>query len=142
MPVYYKSIRIKVVNIFYREAGKRTNPTILLLHGFPSSSHTFRNFINELKEIYHIIAPDYPGLGNSDQPGINEFNYTFEQIADLMVEFIGNLKVERFSLYVHDYGAQIGFRLATKMPECIDAIISQNGNAFEEGLLLTWDPVR
>ncbi|MGG7618998.1 alpha/beta fold hydrolase [Bacillus coreaensis] len=142
MTVYYKTMLVKGINIFYREAGKPTNPSILLLHGFPSSSHMFRDLINELKEDYHIIAPEYPGFGNSDQPSIHEFEYTFENIANLINEFIDNLDLKKFNLYVHDYGAPIGFRVATMRPDRIETIISQNGNAYEEGLLPSWEPLR
>lgn len=140
--VFYKTARVSGINIFYREAGDKTNPTILLFHGFPSSSHMFRNLINELKDDYHLIAPDLPGFGNSEQPKIHEFNYTFDNLSDLMNNFINTLGIEKFSIFVHDYGAPIGFRLATKRPESIEAIISQNGNAYEEGLLSSWDPIR
>lgn len=142
MSVQYNTLTVKNINIFYREAGDKKNPTILLLHGFPSSSHMYRNLINELMDDYHIIAPDYPGFGNSDQPGIEEFVYTFDNLASIINQFVEELKLEKFSLYVHDYGAPIGFRLATTHPERIQAIITQNGNAYEEGLLPTWDPVR
>lgn len=142
MSVLYNTININNINIFYREAGNKKNPTILLLHGFPSSSHMYRNLINKLMDEYHIIAPDYPGFGNSDQPVIDEFEYTFDNLASLINQFVEELKLEKFSLYVHDYGAPIGFRLAMKHPVRIQAIITQNGNAYEEGLLSTWDPVR
>ncbi|RSL28752.1 alpha/beta fold hydrolase, partial [Salibacterium salarium] len=139
MSVEYKKVNIKNINIFYREAGNRRNPTILLLHGFPSSSHMYRNLIPKLMDEYHIIAPDYPGFGNSDQPKMDEFEYTFDSLALLINEFVEKLKLEKFSIYVHDYGAPVGFRLATKHPERIQAIITQNGNAYEEGLLSAWD---
>lgn len=142
MSVQYKTINIQNINVFYREAGNRSNPTILLLHGFPSSSHMYRNLIIKLMDEYHIIAPDYPGFGNSDQPGMDEFEYTFDSIANLINEFVKTLKLGKYSIYVHDYGAPIGFRLATKHPERIQAIISQNGNAYEEGLMSAWDPIR
>ncbi|MGG7618986.1 alpha/beta fold hydrolase [Bacillus coreaensis] len=142
MLVQYKTVYINNIKIFYREAGDRSFPTILLLHGFPSSSHMYRNLINKLMDEYHVIAPDYPGFGNSDQPGMEEFEYTFDNLAHLMNEFVHELKLGKFSIYVHDYGAPVGFRLATKNPERIQAIISQNGNAYEEGLLSAWDPVR
>jgi pimeloyl-ACP methyl ester carboxylesterase len=142
MSVQYNTVTVKNINIFYREAGDKRNPTILLLHGFPSSSHMYRNLINELMDDYHIIAPDYPGFGNSDQPTMDVFEYTFDNLASLMNQFVEKLKLEKFSLYVHDYGAPVGFRLATKHPERIQVIITQNGNAYEEGLLSTWDPVR
>ncbi|WP_413011534.1 alpha/beta fold hydrolase [Peribacillus frigoritolerans] len=130
------------INIFYREAGNTSNPTILLLHGFPSSSHMYRNLITKLMDEYHIIAPDYPGFGNSDQPGMDEFEYTFDNLAHVINDFVEKLKLEKFSIYVHDYGAPIGFRIATKHPERIQAIITQNGNAYEEGLQSAWDPIR
>ncbi|MEI3611361.1 alpha/beta fold hydrolase [Pseudogracilibacillus sp. SO30301A] len=142
MSVQYKTINIHNINVFYREAGNRSNPTILLLHGFPSSSHMYRNLIIKLMDEYHIIAPDYPGFGNSDQPKMDDFEYTFDNIAILINEFVEMLKLKRYSIYVHDYGAPIGFRLATKHPERIQAIITQNGNAYEEGLLSAWDPIR
>jgi pimeloyl-ACP methyl ester carboxylesterase len=142
MTVFYKNITIDDINIFYREAGNSQNPTILLLHGFPSSSHMYRGLIEELKDEYHLIAPDYPGFGNSDQPNMDEFDYTFANIANVINKFVERLSLEKFSLYVHDYGAPIGFRLATKKPNKIQSIISQNGNAYEEGLLAAWDPVR
>ncbi|GGI17925.1 alpha/beta fold hydrolase [Gottfriedia solisilvae] len=142
MSVQYKTIEVNNINIFYREAGSRSNPTILLLHGFPSSSHMYRNLINELKDEYHIIAPDYPGFGNSDQPSMDSFEYTFDNIALLINDFVEKLNLDKYSIYVHDYGAPVGFRLATRHPERIQAIISQNGNAYEEGLLSAWDPLR
>jgi len=142
MFVQYKAVNVHGINIFYREAGHTSNHTILLLHGFPSSSHMYRNLINKLMDDYHIIAPDYPGFGNSDQPGFEEFDYTFDGLAHLMNAFVEELKLEKFSIYVHDYGAPVGFRLATKHPKRIQAIITQNGNAYEEGLLSAWDPLR
>ncbi|MBX9956567.1 alpha/beta hydrolase [Peribacillus simplex] len=142
MFLHYKTVNINNINIFYREAGNTSNPTILLLHGFPSSSHMYRNLITKLMDEYHIIAPDYPGFGNSDQPGMDEFEYTFDNLAHVINEFVEKLKLEKYSIYVHDYGAPVGFRIATKHPERIQAIITQNGNAYEEGLLSAWDPIR
>ncbi|MFS0602019.1 alpha/beta fold hydrolase [Peribacillus frigoritolerans] len=142
MLVQYKTVNINNINIFYREAGNTSNPTIILLHGFPSSSHMYRNLITKLMDEYHIIAPDYPGFGNSDQPGMDEFEYTFDNLAHLINDFVEKLKLEKFSIYVHDYGAPVGFRIATKHPERIQAIITQNGNAYEEGLQSAWDPIR
>lgn len=142
MIVHYKTIKINGISVFYREAGTKKNPTILLLHGFPSSSHMYRNLINKLADEYHIIAPDYPGFGNSVQPSMTEFEYTFDNLADVISEFVQELNLEKYSIYVHDYGAPVGFRLAIKHPERIQAIISQNGNAYEEGLLSAWDPIR
>ncbi|MFF2531728.1 alpha/beta fold hydrolase [Brevibacillus sp. NPDC058079] len=142
MTVYYKTECVDGLAIFYREAGNQENPTILLLHGFPSSSHMYRNLIDELSDEYHIIAPDYPGFGNSDQPSTAEFAYTFDKLADVMDVFVEQLQLKKYSIYVHDYGAPVGFRLAVKHPERVQAIISQNGNAYEEGLLSSWAPVR
>lgn len=142
MSIQYKTIKVSNINVFYREAGDKSNPTILLLHGFPSSSHMYRNLIAELMDEYHIIAPDYPGFGNSDQPKQDEFEYTFENISNLINQFVETIGLNKYSIYVHDYGAPVGFRLATKHPERIQAIITQNGNAYIEGLLEAWDPVR
>jgi pimeloyl-ACP methyl ester carboxylesterase len=142
MLIQYKTVNINNINIFYREAGNKSNPSILLLHGFPSSSHMYRYLINNLMDEYHIIAPDYPGFGNSEQPGMDEFEYTFDNLAVLINELVEKLKLEKFSIYVHDYGAPVGFRLAAEHPERIQAIITQNGNAYEEGLLSAWDPIR
>ena len=140
--VQYKTVNVNGLDIFYREAGSRGNPTILLLHGFPASSHMYRNLINELADEYHTIAPDYPGFGNSDQPSMNEFEYTFDNLANVINDFVEEIKLDKYSIYVHDYGAPVGFRLAVKHPERIQAIITQNGNAYEEGLLPAWDPIR
>jgi len=140
--IQYKTVKVNGVNIFYREAENLKKPTILLLHGFPSSSHMFRNLIRELAGEYNIIAPDYPGFGNSDQPPINEFEYTFDNLANVINNFVEEIKLDKYSIYVHNYGAPVGFRLAINHPERIQAIISQNGNAYEEGLLSSWDPIR
>ena len=125
-----------------REAENTKKPTILLLHGFPSSSHMFRNLIKELVGEYNIIAPDYPGFGKSDQPPIDEFEYTFDNLANVINNFVEEIKLDKYSIYVHNYGAPVGFRLAVKHPERIQAVITQNGNAYEEGLLPAWDPIR
>jgi pimeloyl-ACP methyl ester carboxylesterase len=140
--VQYKTVKVDGLNIFYREAENPRKPTIFLLHGFPSSSHMFRNLIRELAGEYNIIAPDYRGFGNSDQPPIEEFEYTFDNLANVINNFVEEIKLDKYSIYVHDYGAPVGFRLAIKHPERIQAIITQNGNAYEEGLLPAWDPVR
>lgn len=142
MTIQYKSEKIEDVTVFYREAGNRENPTILFFHGFPSSSHMYRNLIPLLMNDYHVIAPDYPGFGNSDQPSMEEFEYSFNNLALLMDLFTEKLKLETYSIYVHDYGAPIGFRLAVLHPERIQTIITQNGNAYEEGLMSAWDPIR
>lgn len=138
----HRTIEIDGVDIFYREAGPATAPTILLLHGFPTSSHMFRNLIPALSDRFHVIAPDYPGFGNSSMPNANAFDYTFDNLANIMQKFIKKLGVKRYSLYLMDYGAPIGFRLAAKHPENVESLIIQNGNAYSEGLREFWDPIR
>src|SRR5262245_27930051 len=132
--VLYKTAKIKGLDIFYREAGSPTNPTLLLLHGFPTSSQMFRNLIPQLSDRYHLVAPDYPGFGASSAPPVDKFNYTFDNLADVIDEFTQTLNLERYSVYVQDYGAPVGYRLAVKHPERVQALIVQNGNAYEEGL--------
>lgn len=117
--VQYKTANINGLDIFYRQAGNRKNPTILLLHGFPSSSHMYRNLIKELADEYHTVAPDYPGFGNSDQLPVNEFEYTFDNLANVINNFVKEIKLEKYTIYVHDYGATLGSRLAVKHPERI-----------------------
>ncbi|MCM3626188.1 alpha/beta hydrolase [Paenibacillus glycanilyticus] len=142
MIVLHKTATVNGLNIFYREAGSKDRPTILLLHGFPSSSHMFRNLIVRLADSYHIIAPDYPGFGNSDQPSTTEFDYTFDNLAHVINGFVEQLGLNKYSLYVHDYGAPVGFRLMVMHPERVQAIITQNGNAYEEGLIeATFKPI-
>jgi pimeloyl-ACP methyl ester carboxylesterase len=138
----HKTVTIDEVEIFYREAGPLDAPTILLLHGFPTSSHMFRNLIPALADRYHVLAPDYPGFGNSAQPEMGEFSYTFDNLAKVMERFTEELGIKKYSLYLMDYGAPIGFRLAEKHPEQIDSLIVQNGNAYVEGLREFWDPIR
>jgi pimeloyl-ACP methyl ester carboxylesterase len=128
--------------IFYREAGSRTAPTILLLHGFPSSSHMFRDLIPSLADRYHVVAPDLPGFGFSDAPDRKQFPYTFEHLAKVIGSFTETIGLDRFAIYVFDYGAPVGLRLALAHPERITAIISQNGNAYEEGLSQGWNPIQ
>lgn len=138
-----QSTSIDGQTIFYREAGDRKNaPTILLLHGFPTSSHMFRNMIPALADRFHLIAPDYPGFGYSSMPSLDKFQYTFDHLADIVDKFVTQIGLQRYSLYVMDYGAPIGFRLAVKHPEKIEALIIQNGNAYEEGLGEFWEPLR
>ncbi|MBW4470632.1 MAG: alpha/beta hydrolase [Stenomitos rutilans HA7619-LM2] len=137
-----RTVSIDGLNIFYREAGSRDNPTILLLHGFPTSSHMFRNLIPALADKFHLIAPDYPGYGNSSMPTVNEFDYTFDHLAEIMEKFITAIDLKKYSLYVMDYGAPIGYRLAAKHPERVQALIVQNGNAYEEGLREFWEPIK
>ena len=138
----HKTINIDGVKVFYREAGRVDAPTILLLHGFPTSSHMFRNLIPALADKYHLIAPDYPGFGNSEQPAMDKFDYTFDNMAVVMGKLINKLGVKKYSLYLMDYGAPIGFRLASKNPERINSLIVQNGNAYKEGLKDFWIPIR
>ncbi len=130
------------VKVFYREAGRSNAPKLLLLHGFPSSSHMFRDLIPLLAERFHIVAPDLPGFGQSDMPARSVFAYTFDNIANVIEGFTEQIGFDRFAMYVFDYGAPTGFRLALRRPERITAIISQNGNAYEEGLSDGWNPIR
>lgn len=138
----HKTIDIDGVNIYYREAGPVNAPTILLLHGFPTSSHMFRELIPALSDRYHLIAPDYPGFGNSDQPAMDKFDYSFDNLANVMEKLVAKLGVKKYSVYLMDYGAPIGFRLAAKNPEQVSSLIVQNGNAYTEGLREFWNPIR
>jgi pimeloyl-ACP methyl ester carboxylesterase len=132
--VYFKTVKVDGLDIFYREAGDKNKPTILLLHGFPSSSHMFRDLIKDLSPYYHLIAPDYPGFGQSSAPAPSEYNYTFDNLAATVNHFIDVLGLKKFSLYVQDYGGPVGFRIASERPELIQSIIVQNANAYNEGL--------
>ncbi|WP_441228414.1 alpha/beta fold hydrolase [Tardiphaga sp. 20_F10_N6_6] len=140
--VHYQKKNIDGVNIFYREAGPKNGQVVLLLHGFPTSSHMFRNLIPALADRYHVIAPDYPGYGQSDMPSRTNFSYTFDRFAELVGGLVSELGVERYAMYVMDYGAPVGWRLALKNPESISGLIVQNGNAYEEGLQEFWDPIK
>jgi pimeloyl-ACP methyl ester carboxylesterase len=140
--VSHRTVEIEGVEIFYREAGSRENPTILLLHGFPTSSHMFRNLIEDLGDSYHLVAPDYPGFGNSGQPSMETFDYTFDNLAGIIETFTEELGLESYSLYLMDYGAPVGYRLAKAHPERVEALIIQNGNAYDEGLREFWDPIK
>lgn len=131
---YFKTIQVDGLDIFYREAGDKNKPTILLLHGFPSSSHMFRDLMNNLSADYHLIAPDYPGFGQSSAPSPSIFNYTFDNLAMVISQFIDALELKKLSLYMHDYGGPVGFRIASQRPEMIQALIVQNANAYIEGL--------
>lgn len=136
--VTYRTLEVEGLNIFYRTAGNPDKPTILLLHGFPSASHMFRDLIPVLEKDYYVIAPDYPGFGNTTSPDRKEFDYTFDYITEVIEAFINKLELDKYALYVFDYGAPIGFRLAMHNAERITAIISQNGNIYREGLGLKW----
>jgi pimeloyl-ACP methyl ester carboxylesterase len=138
----YQTIQVDGINIFYREAGSATSPTVLLLHGFPTSSHMFRNLIPKLADNYHVVAPDLPGFGFSDSPPRDKFKYTFENLARVIGAFTEKLGLKRFAIYIFDYGAPVGLRLALMHPERISAIVSQNGNAYEEGLSEGWNPIQ
>jgi pimeloyl-ACP methyl ester carboxylesterase len=140
--VYYRSKQIEGLNIFYREAGPADAPVLLLLHGFPASSHMFRNLIPLLADRYHVIAPDYPGYGESSAPDHTAFKYTFGHIVDIVDTLMGQLGANRYALYLMDYGAPIGYRLALKHPDRVSAMIVQNGNAYNEGLQAFWDPFK
>jgi pimeloyl-ACP methyl ester carboxylesterase len=140
--VLYKTAVVEGLSIFYREAGDPGNPKLLLLHGFPASSHQYRNLISVLSDHFHIIAPDYPGFGNSDMPRPDKFDYTFDKLSEIIEDFLKKIGFMHFGLYVQDYGAPIGFRIATKHPDWIEALIIQNGNAYEEGLNDFWIPIK
>jgi len=132
--VFYRTVTIDDLDIFYREAGRKDAPTVLLLHGFPTSSHMFRNLIPALADKYHVVAPDYPGFGSSSMPAVDEFEYTFDKLANVVEKFTDELGLKKYSIYLMDYGAPVGFRLAVKHPERIETLIVQNGNAYDEGM--------
>jgi pimeloyl-ACP methyl ester carboxylesterase len=132
--VSYRTIAVNGIDIFYREAGPIDGPTVLLLHGWPASSHMFRDLIPKLADRFHLIAPDYPGFGFSSQPSTSEFTYTFDNIANLIDALIDTLGITKLSMYVQDYGGPIGMRIATKRPELIRAIVVQNSNFHVEGI--------
>lgn len=140
--VQYKSMSIDGIEVSYREAGPADAPVMLLLHGFPTSSHMFRNLIPLLADRYRVIAPDYPGFGQSGAPDRAEFTYSFAHFADIVDELVTRLGAQRYAMYVMDYGAPVGYRLALKHPERVSALVVQNGNAYEEGLREFWDPVK
>jgi len=140
--VHHRKVNVNGLSVFYRESGPAGAPTILLLHGYPTSSHMFRNLIPILNKKYHVIAPDLPGFGNTDLPDRKTYTYTFENLAKTMQGFVYELGLKRFAIYVFDYGAPTGFRLALANPEKITGIISQNGNAYVEGLSTGWSPIQ
>jgi len=140
--VHFKTARVNGQDIFYREAGSQNAPVILLLHGFPTSSNMFRNLIPRLAGSFHVVAPDYPGFGQSSMPDRKTFSYTFENYAEIVDQLAQHLKLDKYSLYVMDYGAPVGYRLALKHPERVQALIVQNGNAYDEGLREFWDPIK
>lgn len=140
--ITYNVVKVDGLDIFYREAGDRKNPTILLLHGFPTSSQMFRKLIPQLADKFHVIAPDYPGFGQSSMPKASEFEYSFDNLAKTVEKFTEQVNIKKYSLYVMDYGAPVGFRLAVKHPERVQALIVQNGNAYDEGLRDFWIPIK
>jgi pimeloyl-ACP methyl ester carboxylesterase len=140
--IHYRTAAVGDHQIFYREAGDPNQTSLLLLHGFPSSSHMFRNLIPLLSDRFHIVAPDLPGFGFSQSPPRSQFKYTFDNLAKVIDVFIDSIGLKRYAIYVFDYGAPVGFRLAAAHPERVTAIVSQNGNAYEEGLSDAWDPIR
>jgi len=141
--VSYKTVKIGDLDVFYREAGPKDAPSVLLLHGFPTSSHMFRNLIPALADKYHVIAPDYPGFGQSSMPPRDTFAYTFDNVADVIEAFIDKIGLTSYALYVQDYGAPVGYRLAVKNPARVTALVVQNGNAYDEGLDNDfWKPIK
>lgn len=141
MTIRFNTVDVDGLKLFYREAGDASRPTVLLLHGFPSASHMFRDLIPELADNYHVVAPDLPGFGMTEQPARDRFDYTFENITNVVDRFTEVLGLTRFALYVFDYGAPVGFRLAVKHPERITAIVTQNGNTYLEGVSDAFAPV-
>ena len=142
LKVSFRKIDVDGLKIFYREAGSKDAPAMLLLHGFPSASHMFRDLIPKLADRFHVIAPDLPGFGQSDTPDRSAFTYTFDNIARVIERLMEVVELDRYAIYVFDYGAPTGFRLATWHPERVNAIISQNGNAYAQGLSDGWKPIR
>lgn len=141
--VLHRTIKIDGLDIFYREAGPKDAPAVLLLHGFPTSSHMFRNLIPALAEKHHVVAPDYPGFGNSSAPSVKDFDYTFDNLANIIEKLTEQVGLKTYSLYLMDYGAPIGFRLAAKRPERVQTLIVQNGNAYDEGIDNDfWKPIK
>ncbi len=141
--VLHRTVKIDGLEIFYREAGPQDAPTLLLLHGFPTSSHMFRNLIPALADKYHVVAPDFPGFGNSSAPSVKQFDYTFDNLANVIEKFTEKVGLKKYSIYLMDYGAPVGFRLASKHPDRVETLIVQNGNAYDEGIDNEfWKPVK
>lgn len=141
-PTLHKKIEVDGLGIFYRDAGPADAPVILLLHGFPTSSQMFRKLIPALSDRFRVVAPDYPGFGRSDMPSVADISYTFDNLAEVVTKFLGVLGIQKYSIYLMDYGGPIGFRLAAKHPERVQSLIVQNANAYDEGLREFWDPFR
>ena len=138
----HKTIQVQDQKIFYREAGVDNEKTIVLLHGFPTSSHMYRDLIPKLAEKYHVIAPDYPGFGHSSMPAVDEFEYSFDNLAKITDAFLEKVGADEYTMYLMDYGAPIGFRIAAAHPERVQGLIIQNGNAYDEGLGDFWKPIK
>jgi pimeloyl-ACP methyl ester carboxylesterase len=138
----FKNVNVDGLNIFYREAGNEASPKLVLLHGFPASSHQYRNLIPALGDQFHVIAPDYPGFGNSDLPDPEKFAYTFDKISEIVEAFLRKVGFTHFGLYAQDYGGPVGFRIVTRRPECLEWLIIQNTNAYEVGFTAVWDGLR
>jgi len=138
----YKYADIDGLKVFYREAGDPKNPAMVLLHGFPSSSHMYRNLMEKLADKFYLIAPDYPGFGNTDAPSPGNFSYTFDKLSEVVEKLLLSLSIKRFTMFIQDYGSPVGFRIAARHPEWIEGIVSQNGNAYEEGFTGVWDALR
>jgi pimeloyl-ACP methyl ester carboxylesterase len=139
----YRTVKIDGLDIFYREAGPKDAPVVLLLHGFPTSSHMFRHLIPALADEFRLVAPDYPGYGNSSMPTVDEFEYTFDHLAGVIERFTERLGLQKYTLYVQDYGAPVGYRLAAKHPDRVQALVVQNGNAYDEGIDNDfWEPIK
>ncbi|MFD3332270.1 alpha/beta fold hydrolase [Streptomyces sp. NPDC058700] len=134
-----RTVTVDGLDVFYREAGDPANPTLVLLHGFPSSSHMYRGLIAELADTYHLIAPDHIGFGASAAPAVDDFTYSFDRLTEITLELLDRIGADRFALYVHDYGAPVGLRIASRHPERVTAIVSQSGNAYREGFTPFWD---
>jgi len=141
--IAYRTVQVDNLEIFYREAGPKDAPTLLLLHGFPTSSHMFRNLIPALADEFHLVAPDYPGFGNSSMPTVDRFEYSFDHLAQVIGRFTEQIGLQKYTLYLQDYGAPVGYRLATSHPERVQAIVVQNGNAYAEGIDNDfWQPLK
>ena len=140
--IHYRKVDVDGLKVFYRDAGPADAPTLLLLHGFPTAGHMFRELIPALSDRFHVVAPDLPGFGQTDMPSRDRFSYTFARLAEVMERFTEVIGLARFAIYIFDYGAPTGLRMAVRHPERISAIISQNGNAYEVGLSKGWDPIR
>ena len=138
----HRTVEIDGLEIFYREAGPADAPTVLLLHGFPTSSHMFRNLIPRLSDRFHLVAPDFPGFGASSMPSMEEFEYSFDNIAKVVEKFVDKLGINSYSIYLMDYGAPVGYRVAANRPERVESLIVQNGNAYDEGLRDFWKPIK